>query len=169
MRARRPARRAFPGTAAAVLACAALAGCSGGPGGSSAGATAPSGSSSPAGQAAGASKLTGNFCTDFKNSGSNMPIPPAASTSLSTLVQRDSRYLRQVSAYYDRLAAEAPPQAGQDVRIIGSAYQALAGSIANGNTGSFSKIEQQITALTSSGTASKAFRQLVGYVTSKCA
>src|SRR5215831_20625214 len=46
--------------------------------------------SSPAGHAAGAGKLTGNFCTDFKNIDSNMPIPwpaPAASRGRGHLAE----------------------------------------------------------------------------------
>jgi hypothetical protein len=74
-----------------------------------------------------------------------------------------------VAAYYGRLAAEAPPPAGKEIRLIASAYQQLAGSIASAGTGSISKIEQQITSLTTSGAAGNALKQLVVYVTTKCA
>jgi len=168
MPARRTARWAVPGAAALVLSCAALAGC-GSAGGSSAG--APSGGSAPSAGNASAhnGKLTGNFCTDFKNLGTNMPLPAAGSGSVATMEQHDGRYLNQVAAYYTRLAAEAPPQAGQELRSIGSAYQQLASSLVNGGSHSLSQIEQQIGSLTSSGPAGKALKQLILYVTTKCA
>ena len=110
-----------------------------------------------------------------------MPIPAADSGSLATLEQHDGRYLNQVSVYYSRLAAEAPPQAGQEIRRIASAYQDLASSIESGggrgargrekqsgSTHSLSQIEQQIGSLTSSGAAAQAFKKLVIYVTTKC-
>jgi hypothetical protein len=170
MPARSPARRVFPGAAALVLSCAALAGCASG-GSSNNSASAPSGgSSSSAGSgSANTGKLTGNFCTDFKNIGANIPIPSATTGSLATLEQHDGRYLRQVAGYYSRLAAEAPPQAGQEIRRIASAYQRLAGSIASAGASSISKVEQQITSLTTSGAASNALKQLVVYMTTKCA
>ena len=82
--------------------------------------------------------------------------------------RRDSRYLSQLAAYYDKLAAEAPPQAGKDIRLIVPAYQRLASSIANGNVQSLGKIEQQLTTLLTSGAAANAFKQLIAYVTAKC-
>ena len=171
MPAPRTTRWAVPGAAALVLSCAALAGCgsSGGPSPSAASAPSSGGSSPSAGKASAHSgKLTGNFCTDFKNIGTNMPIPAADSGSLATMEQHDGRYLNQVAAYYARLAAEAPPQAGQEIRSIASAYQELASSIVSGSTHSLSQIEQQIGSLTSSGAAAQAFKKLVIYVTTKC-
>jgi hypothetical protein len=171
MPARRTARWAVPGAAALVLSCAALAGCGSSGGSSPSAASAPSsgGSSPSAGNAAAHNgKLTGNFCTDFKNIGTNMPIPAAGSGSLATLEQHDGRYLNEVAGYYSRLAAEAPPQAGQEIRRIASAYQDLASSIVAGKTHSLSQIEQQIGSLTSSGAAAQAFKRLVTYVTTKC-
>jgi hypothetical protein len=184
MPAPRTTRWAVPGAAALVLSCAALAGC-GSSGGSSpsAASTPSSGGSSPSAGSASAhnGKLTGNFCTDFKNIGTNMPIPAANSGSLTKMEQHDGRYLKQVAAYYARLAAEAPPQAGQEIRTIASAYQGLASSIVSGGgrgargrdkqsgaTHSLSQIEQQIGSLTSSGAAAQAFKKLVTYVTTKC-
>jgi hypothetical protein len=168
MPARRTARWAVPGAAALVLSCAALAGC-GSSGGSSPGAPSSGGSSPSAGNgSAHSGKLTGNFCTDFKNIGSNMPIPAAASGNLARMEQHDGRYLNQVAAYYSRLAAEAPPQAGQEIRSIASAYQDLASSIVTRGTHSLSQIEQRIGTLTSSGAAGQAFKKLVTYVTTKC-
>ena len=171
MPARRTARRAVPGAAALVLSCVALAGCGSSGGSSPSAASAPSSSeSSPsAGNAsANTGKLTGNFCTDFKNIGTNMPIPAANSGSVATMEQHDGRYLRQVAAYYARLAAEAPPQAGQEIRSIASAYQGLASSIVDGSTHSLTQIEQQIGSLTSSGAPAQAFKKLIIYVTTKC-
>ena len=113
-------------------------------------------------------KLTGNFCTDFKNIGTNMPIPAADSGSLATMEQHDGRYLNQVADYYSRLAAEAPPQVGLEVQSIASAYQDLASSIETGSTHSLSQIEQRIGSLTSSGAAGQALKKLVMYMTTKC-
>jgi hypothetical protein len=171
MPARRTARWAVPGAAALVLSCAALAGCGSSGGSSPSAASAPSsgGSSPSAGNAsANTGKLAGNFCTDFKNIGTNMPIPAANSGSLTTMEQHDGRYLKEVAAYYARLAAEAPPQAGQEIRSIASAYQELGSSIQDGSTHSLSQIEQQIGSLTSSGAAAQAFKKLIIYVTTKC-
>jgi hypothetical protein len=153
------------------LSCAALAGCgsSGGSAPSAASAPSSSGSSPSVGNASAHNgKLTGNFCSDFKNIGNNMPIPAADSGSLATLQQHDSRYLKEVADYYSRLAAEAPQQAGQEIRSIASAYQDLASSLVNGSTHSLSQIEQQIGSLTSSGAAAQALKKLVIYVTTKC-
>ena len=168
MPARRTAPWAVPGAAALVLSCAALAGC-GSSGGSSPSAPSSSGSSPSAGTASAHNgKLTGNFCSDFKNIGSNMPIPAAGSGSLATLEKHDGRYLKEVADYYSRLAAEAPPQARQEIRSIASAYQDLASSLVNGSTHSLSQIEQQIGSLTSSGAAAQALQKLIIYVTTKC-
>ena len=171
MPARRTARWAVPGAAALVLSCAALAGCGSSGGSAPSAASAPStgGSSPSAGNASAHNgKLTGNFCTDFKNIGTNMPIPAAASGSLATMEQHDGRYLNQVAIYYSRLAAEAPPEAGQEIRSIASAYQDLSSSIVKGNAHSLSQIEQRIGSLTSSGAAAQALKKLVVYVTTKC-
>jgi hypothetical protein len=106
-----------------------------------------------------------------------MPIPAAAdSGSLATLEQHDGRYLSAVAGYYSRLAAEALPQAGQEIRSIASAYLDLASSLVNQGGGgrdkqgtrSLSQIEQRIGSLTSSGAAAQAFKKLVLYVTTKC-
>ena len=171
MPARRTAAWAVPGAAALVLSCAALAGCGSSGSSSPSAASAPSSSrSSPSAGNLSAhnGKLTGNFCSDFKNIGTNMPIPAADSGSVATLEQHDGRYLKEVADYYSRLAAEAPPQAGQEIRSIASAYQDLASSLVKGNTHSLSQIEQQIGSLTSSGAAAQALKKLVIYVTTKC-
>jgi len=171
MPARRTARWAVPGAATVILSCAALAGCGPSGGSSPSAASAPSsgGSSPSAGNASAHNgKLTGNFCADFKNIGANMPIPEAASGSLATMEQHDGRYLNQVADYYSGLAAEAPPQVGQEIRSVASAYQDLASSIVNGSTHSLGQIEQRIGTLTSSGAAGQAFKKLVIYMTTKC-
>ncbi len=167
----RSAARAIPGAAALVLSCAALAGCggSGGPAQSVASTPPSGGSSSSAGNAsANTGKLTGNFCNDFKNIGKNIPIPAADTGSLSTMMQHDGKYLRQVAAYYDKLASEAPAQAGHEIQLIASAYRELASSITSTSSGSLTKVEQKITTLTTSGAAGNAFRQLIVYVSTKC-
>src|SRR5207302_88515 len=82
-------------------------------------------------------------CTDVKNIGKNIRIPAGATSDPAAVERRDSRYLSQLAAYYDKLAAEAPPQAGKDIRLIVPAYQRLASSIANGNVQSPGKIDQQ--------------------------
>jgi hypothetical protein len=169
MRARSTAGWAVQGAAALALSGAALAGC-GTSSGSSAG-SAPAAASSPSagGASANTGKLTGNFCTDLKNIGTNMPIPASVSGSLATMERHDGRYLNQVAGYYSKLAAEAPPQVGQDINRIASAYQQLASSVVKGGSQSLSQIEQHMSSLTSSGPAAKAFKQLVLYVTTKCA
>lgn len=173
MPARSPAIRVLPGAAALILSCAALAGCggSGGSGGSAQGAasTPSSGSSSSAGGASAVNgKLTGNFCNDLKNIGTNLQIPPANGGDAAAMQRRDSRYLSQVVTYYNQLAAEAPPQAGKDLRIVASAYQRIASSITAGNASSLGKLEQQIAALTTSGAVGNAFKRLIAYVTTNC-
>ena len=130
MPASRPARRAIPGTAAVILTCAALAGCgaaSGSPGNSTNTAapttsSPPTRSSSPASNgAASGGKLTGNFCTDFNNIGTNIQIPASAQGSLSALQRHAVPYLNRIASYFDGLAAEAPPPAGaRDGRAEGS-------------------------------------------------
>jgi hypothetical protein len=172
MLARSTARRALPGAAAAalVLSCAALAGCGGSSGPAQGAASAPpaNGSSSPAGGSASTGKLTGNFCNDFKNIGTNLPIPSAGTGGLAEMVKHDGKYLAQVAAYYDRLAAEAPPQVRQEIKQIASAYRGLAASITAGDSASLSKVEQQIRSLTTSGAAATAFKRLIVYLTTKC-
>jgi hypothetical protein len=172
MRALSTVRWAVQGSAALALSCAAVAGC-GTSSASSPGAagSAPAATSSPSagGASANNGKLTGNFCTDLKNIGRNMPIPVSVSGSLATMEQHDGRYLKQVAAYYNKLAAEAPPQVGQDISRIASVYQQLASSVVKGGSQSLTQIEQHMDSLTSSGPAAKAFKQLVVYVTTKCA
>jgi hypothetical protein len=170
MPASRPARSALSGTAV-ILACAALAGCGGGSGSptNSTGA-ASTGSSSPAGHArASGGKLTGNFCTDFMNIGTNIQIPASARGSLSALRQHGVPYLGRIASYFDGLAAEAPAQEGTELRTLASYYREIAASISGGSIQSLAKIEQQLLSLTSTGAAGTAFRQLLTHVETKCA
>jgi hypothetical protein len=104
----------------------------------------------------------------LENIGNNFPIPAASTGSLPGMAKRDGKYLSQVAAYYDKLAAEAPPQAGQEIRQIAAAYQGLASSITAGSTVSLSKVERQINSLTTSGPAATAFKRLIAYLTTKC-
>ena len=111
MPARRTARWAVPGAAALIMSCAVLAGCGSSGGSSPSAASAPSsgGSSPSAGNASAHNgKLTGNFCNDLKNIGKNIPIPPANASDPAAIQRRNSRYLNQVVAYYNKLASEAP-------------------------------------------------------------
>ena len=127
------------------------------PGGNSGGSTSGSGA-----------KLTGNFCIDFKNIGTNIKVPANATGSLTDLKQHGVQYLDQAAAYFSNLAAEAPPQAGKELRIIASDYQAMAASISSGNIGSLGRIEQRMVSLTTNGAAGNAFRQLINYMVTKC-
>ena len=167
MRARSTAGWAVRGAAALALSGAALAGC-GTSSGSSAG-SAPAAASSPSAGSASAhtGKLTGNFCTDLKNIGTNVPIPATASGNIPALEQRASRYFHELAAYYTSLAAEAPPQVGQDINQVGSAFRQFASSIPKGSH-SVGQIERQLSSLTSSMAATKAFKQLMLYMTTKC-
>jgi hypothetical protein len=173
-----PAHRWAALTVAVVAGgCMTLAGCggsSGGPGNS--GATSPSAAAttaSPAGTSSGTSgggaKLSGNFCTDFKNIGQNIKVPASATGSLTALEHNGVRYLDQAAAYFNGLAGEAPPQAGKELRIIASDYHVMAASISSGNYGSLPKIEQQMVSLTTKGAAGTAFRNLITYMVTKCA
>jgi hypothetical protein len=170
MPASRPARLALPGAAAVILACAALTGCGGsGPAANPANAAPSTGSSSPAGHAAASGgKLTGNFCTDFGNIGANIQIPANAQGSVSALRQHGAPYLEKVASYFDGLAAEASPQAGQELRALAADYRAIAQSISSGTAESLSRLEGQIVSLTTRGVAGSKFRQLLSYVAAKC-
>jgi hypothetical protein len=167
-RPRSAVRRLAPGAAALALSCAALAGCSasGGssPGPASTAASSPSAGSSPANTG----KLTGNFCTDLKNIEKNVPIPATASGNIPALEQRASRYFNELAAYYGRLAAEAPPQVGQDVNRVVSAFRQFALALPRGSH-SVKQVERQLRSSTGSGAAAtKAFKQLMLYMTTKC-
>jgi hypothetical protein len=152
----------------------ALAGCGGGSGGSGTSASggvnipASSSTSPSASSTSGSSMLTGNFCNDLKNIGEHVKFPANATGSLSELRQNGVPALNQVAAYFDRLAAEAPPKAGQELRVIAADYKALAASITSGNTNSLSKIASKMESLTTNGSSGTAFRQLIAYMVTKC-
>jgi hypothetical protein len=75
MPARRPARWAFPGTAVVVLSCAALTGCGGFRRFACQRGRTQRVILARWPRHRRCRELTGNFCTDFKNIGGNMPIP----------------------------------------------------------------------------------------------
>jgi hypothetical protein len=157
--------------------CVLLVGCGGGSssanssGGSAAGpmkTASNDAATSGSGTSGAGVRLTGNFCTDFKNIGKSIKLPAAAQSDLSTLQKHVVGYLAQAATYFEGLAAEAPPQAKNELRLIAKDYQALAGSVYKGNIGSLSKIEKRMESLTSNGASGDAFRQLVTSVTTKC-
>jgi hypothetical protein len=157
--------------------CVLLAGCGGGSssanssGGSAAGPTkaASNDAATSGGGTSGTGvRLTGNFCTDFKNIGQSIKIPAGAHGSASSLQRHGVQYLTQAATYFNGLAAEAPQQAGKELRVIAGDYQAIARSIYRSDISSLSKIEKQMESLTSNGATGDGFRQLVTYVTTKC-
>jgi hypothetical protein len=152
--------------------CVLLAGCGGGSGGSNNSGGLAAGPMKSASNDAATSgtgvRLTGNFCTDFKNIGQSVRIPASAHGDMKTLQQHGAQYLTQAATFFTGLAAEAPPQAGKELHVIAGDYQAIARSIYRSNISSLSKIEKQMESLTSSGTTGDAFRQLVTYVTINC-
>jgi len=113
-------------------------------------------------------KLTGNFCTDFKNIGQNVKLPGDATGSPAALKQRGVKFLNQAAAYFNGLASEAPSQPGKELHIIAGEYQTLAGSIASGDISSLAKTEAQMVSLTTKGAAGSAFHKLMTYVTIDC-
>jgi len=154
--------------------CVTLAGCGGGASSSSSGSlptAVPTAvvTSVPPAPLSSVLKLTGNFCADFRNLGRNISVPANAQGSLSAFKKHGTVYLNQVAAYFNGLAAEAPPQAGKELRIIAADYTAMASSIASGNLASLSKIERQMASFASTGTSGAAFRQLVDYMVRNCA
>jgi hypothetical protein len=172
-----PAQRRAAALVISVVAgsCVLLSGCGGGSsssGGSPANSTngsASGGTMQRLGSTSGTHvKLTGHFCTDFKNIGQNIKVPTDATGSLTALKQHGVQYLDQAAAYFNKVAAEAPPQAGKELRVIASDYQAMAASISSGNVGSLAKIEQRMVSLTTKGTAGNAFRQLIAYMVTNC-
>ncbi len=150
--------------------CVTLTGCGGGSSASSPSTPASAGPSVPAADTPGnAVKLTGNFCTDVKNIGTNIRVPANATGSLSAVRQHGVPYLNQAAAYFNALATEAPAQAGKWLRILAADYQAMAGSIASGNVSSLPKIEQQMVSILTKGAGATALRQLLAYMVTKCA
>ena len=169
-----PRKRAMLVIGVVASGCVLLAGCGGGsgsansPGGSGPAKTASNDAETSSGGTSGAGvRLNGNFCTDFKNIGQSMRIP-AGHGSARSLQQHGAQYLTQAATYFTGLAAEAPQQAGKELRVIAGDYQAIARSIYRSDISSLSKIEKQMESLTSNGATGDGFRQLVTYVTTTC-
>ncbi len=134
----------------------------------SAGPMIPVGSTPASGTSGTGTKLTGNFCTDFKNFGQDVKVPSDVTSSLAAMREHGARYLDQAEAYFKGLAAEAPPQVATELRVIASDYQAMAASISTGNAAALTKTEQKMASLTTKGPSATAFRKLVLDLISKC-
>jgi len=156
---------------AAASACLVLSGCGGGSTGgsttgSSSGGTAAS-SSAPAVAGLPSAKLTGNFCKDFSNISHNLPkVPAADKNNLAALQANGGQFFTSAAAYFNGLAAEAPPQAAAELKIIAGAYKSLAsGSV---SASSAKQVEKQMESITTSGKTGQAFIGLVTYLTTHC-
>jgi hypothetical protein len=161
--------------AAVAGTCVALAGCSSTTtsGGNRQPTGLPSGAvtvpPTPAGGGAGSvGKLTGNFCTDLKSIGTNFQLPASAQSSASAAQAQGVRYLNKLNAYFTGLAKEAPPQVAKDLRTIAADFQATSSAISSNSLNSPSKIEQQLQNVTTNGATGTAFRNLIGYLITKC-
>ena len=161
--------------AAAAGACLLLSACGGGSaGGSTAGSSSSSGGgSTPAASSAASvpglpsAKLTGHFCKDFTNLSHNLPkVPTADKNNLSALQANGGGFFKSAAAYFNGLAAEAPPQAAAELKIIAAAYS----SLANGSltASSVSQLEQQMQGITTKGKTGQAFVGLVTYLATHC-
>jgi hypothetical protein len=179
MSAFRTARRGSALIVTAAAACVVLVGCgSGGPATAKTGSTSGAGSSaatgaastgsSSSGDAAAVGKLTGNFCTDLKSMSTNLRMPADAQGSLSAMQANGGKYLLDAAAYLNALGNEAPGNVGAELHTIASAYQGLAGNLSSGNMSSLAQMEQQMTALTTTGSSGAAFRTLITYIVTKC-
>lgn len=162
---------------AAAAACLVLSGCGGGSIGGSTAGSSSGGSSSGGAPAASSSaaavtglpsaKLTGHFCKDFLNISRNLPkVPAADKNNLAALQANGGEFFKSAAAYFNGLAAEAPPQASAELKIIASAYSSLAsGSI---SASSVKQVEKQMESITTSGKTGQAFISLVTYLTTHC-
>jgi hypothetical protein len=162
--------------AAVAGACLLLSACGGGSaGGSTAGSSSSSGAggSTPAASSAASvpglpsAKLTGHFCKDFTNLSHNLPkVPTADKNNLSALQANGGGFFKSAAAYFNGLAAEAPPQAAAELKIIAAAYS----SLANGSltASSVSQLEQQMQGITTKGKTGQAFIGLVTYLATHC-
>ena len=161
--------------AAVAGACLLLSACGGGSaGGSTAGSSSSSGGgSTPAASSAASvpglpsAKLTGHFCKDFTNLSHNLPkVPTADKNNLSALQANGGGFFKSAAAYFNGLAAEAPPQAAAELKIIAAAYS----SLANGSltASSVSQLEQQMQGITTKGKTGQAFIGLVTYLATRC-
>jgi hypothetical protein len=154
--------------------CVALAGCSG----SSTSANNPSVSlpsgavtvppTPVAGGAGSVGKLTGNFCNDFRNIGTSFQLPASAQGSGSAAERQGLHYLNKLQAYFTGLAGEAPHQVSSDLRTIAADLQRTVAAVSSKNLSSLQKADQQLQSLTTNGATGNAFRNLVGYVVTKC-
>jgi hypothetical protein len=160
--------------AAAASGCLVLSGCGGGPAGGATGSAsggASSGGSAPAASTPAAAlpsaKLTGHFCTDFTNLSHNLPKVPADDKhSLSALQANGGAFFKSAAAYFNGLAAEAPPQAAAELKIIASAYSSLgSGSV---SASSVDQLEKQMEGITTKGKTGQAFIGLVTYLATHC-
>jgi hypothetical protein len=120
------------------------------------------------GGAGGVGKLTGHFCTDFRNIGTTFQVPASAQGSSSAAQKQGLQYLNKLNAYFTGLEKEAPPQVANDVRTIAADLQSTASAVSSKSLSSLSKIEQQLQKLTTSGATGTAFRNLIGYLVTKC-
>ena len=162
--------------AAVAGACLLLSACGGGSaGGSTADSSSPSGGggSTPAASSAASvpglpsAKLTGHFCKDFTNLSHNLPkVPTADKNNLSALQANGGGFFKSAAAYFNGLAAEAPPQAAAELKIIAASYS----SLANGSltASSVSQLEQQMQGITTKGKTGQAFIGLVTYLATHC-
>jgi hypothetical protein len=159
--------------AAVAGTCLALAGCS------SSSTSTPSVSlpsnavtTAPAPQegsaAGGVGKLTGKFCNDFKNIGTNFQLPASAQGSVGAAQHQGVQYLNKLGAYFNGLAREAPPQVSKDLTTIAADFQSTASAITSKSLNSMSKIDQQLSNLTTNGASGTAFRNLISYLVTKC-
>jgi hypothetical protein len=155
--------------------CVALASCSSSTttGANSPSTSLPSGAvtvpPTPTGVAAGSvGKLTGNFCNDFKSIGTNFQLPASAQSSTSAAQTQGVRYLNKLDAYFTGLAKEAPPQVANDLRTIAADFQSTSSAISSKSLNSLPKIEQKLQNLTTNGATGTAFRNLIGYLVTKC-
>jgi hypothetical protein len=160
--------------AAVAGACLLLSACGGGSaGGSTASSSSSGGGSTPAASSAASvpglpsAKLTGHFCKDFANLGHNLPkVPTADKNNLSALQANGGGFFKSAAAYFNGLAAEAPPQAAAELKIIAASYS----SLANGSltASSVSQLEQQMQGITTKGKTGQAFIGLVTYLATHC-
>jgi hypothetical protein len=173
MAARSQARWGALVIAAMAGTCVALAGCSTSTTTNTPSTSLPSGAvtvppTPVAGGAGSVGKLTGNFCNDFKNIGTTFQLPASAQSSGSAARKQGLKYLNKLQAYFAGLAGEAPHQVSNDLRTIAANLQQAVSAAASKSPGSLSKAGQQLQNLTTNGATGNAFRNLIGYVVTKC-
>jgi len=112
--------------------------------------------------------LTGNFCNDFRNIGTSFQLPASAEGSGSAAQRQGLHYLNKLQAYFAGLAHEAPHQVSSDLSIIAAYLQRTEAAVSSKNLSSLQKAAQQLQSLTTNGATGNAFRNLIGYVVTKC-